>query len=117
MIPFEKSEKAEAYNEAYAFNADHLYAMENDCHSGYLPAEKRFIKLKGDYIRSSALKLSENGDCAIMRIYNISNETQKVDFAFNEVNCTAVTNLAENDDAEFNASPILPKKIMTYKIK
>ncbi|MBR2044150.1 MAG: hypothetical protein IJ946_07410 [Clostridia bacterium] len=117
VIPFEKSEKAEAYNEAYAFNADHLYAMENDCHSGYLPAEKRFIKLKGDYIRSSALKLSENGDCAIMRIYNISNETQKVDFTFNEVNGTAVTNLAENDDAEFNDSPIPPKKIMTYKIK
>lgn len=74
VIPFDKNEKAEAYSEAYAFNADWIFAFETHRHNGSLPQNKKFIKLKGDYIRSSALKLAEDGNGTILRLYNVSEE-------------------------------------------
>lgn len=117
VIPFDIKDKAEAYNEGYAFNADWIFTMETGRHSGNLPQNKTFIEVKGDYIRSSALKLSEEKDCAVMRLYNISEENQNIDFAFDGIAGQSITNLAENEDVAFSTSPILPKKIMTYKLK
>jgi alpha-mannosidase len=116
VIPFEISEKAEAFNEAYSFNSDFIYAIETDNHSGTLPLSKKFIEIKGDYLRYSAFKKAESSDDLILRIYNVSEEEQNVVFNLDGVKIEAITNLAEDTDREFDGK-IAPKKIMTYRLK
>ncbi|MBE6739473.1 MAG: alpha-mannosidase [Ruminococcaceae bacterium] len=116
ILPFALSEKAEAYNEAYSFNSDGIFALETDCHNGNMPLSKRFIEIKGEYLRYSALKKAENSDDLILRVYNVSEEEQKAVFNLDGVKIEAITNLAEDTDREFDGK-IAPKKIMTYRLK
>ena len=115
VIPFKLNQKAEAFGEAYAFNSDFVYSYETDCHGGTLPLSKRFIELKGEYLRSSALKKAENSDDLILRVYNVSEEEQSVGFFLDGLVLKAVTNLAEDKDCEFDGM-VAPKKIMTYRL-
>ena len=92
-------------------------SFETHRHNGSLPQSKKFIELKGDYIRSSALKLAEDGNGTILRLYNVSEENQNIDFTFDGVKADSITNLAENEESAFSNAPILPKKIMTYRLK
>lgn len=117
VIPFDKKEKAKAYSEGYAFNADWMFATQTSRHNGELPQSKKFIELKGNYIRSSSLKFAEDDNGVILRIYNVSEENQNIEFTFDGVKEASITNIAENEDNPFSNAPILPKKIMTYRLK
>ena len=81
-----------------------------------MPLSKRFIEIKGEYLRYSALKKAENSDDLILRVYNVSEEEQKAVFNLDGVKIEAITNLAEDTNREFDGK-IAPKKIMTYRLK
>lgn len=118
VIPYEVKEKASAFNEAYTFSGDRVFTFETGCHDGKLPQSKSFIKLEGDFITATAFKRAEESDGAILRICNVSEESQKVKIDFNKELFTQIseTNLAEDEtkDAE---NTLASKIIKTYRIK
>ncbi len=119
VIPYEHSEKSDVFNEAYTFSGDRVFAVETGCHDGKLPQSKLFVSLEGAFITATAFKGAENSDGAILRICNVSEESQNVKIDFNEELFSEITetNLAEEKDTAMGVSSIKPKQIKTYRIK
>lgn len=117
VIPFAMNEKSQAYSEGYAFNSDCLFAFETDCHKGKLSQSKTFAELDGDFIRCSAIKKAENGNDIIMRLYNVSEENRELSTKLDGIVLKGQTNLAEEENSDFDESKIGAKKIVTLRLR
>ncbi len=125
VIPYAVEDKAEAYRLGYTFAGDFVAVSQTGCHDGAIAVNNSVIEVEGDYIAFSTLKKAENSDDAVLRIYNVSDDEQKVAVKVDTkiFSGMSLTNLAESDDeavaladgvAEIN---IAPKKIVTLILK
>lgn len=124
IIPYSADEKTQAFENAYAFAEDRLYAVQTGKHTGRLQANKPLLKLDGSFITCNAVKQAENKDGIILRVCNVSEQEQNllIDVSGNGYEIYE-TNLAEKDDhliakgKNLVSIRVMPKKIKTYRLK
>jgi len=125
VIPYAANEKAAAFRSGYTFAGDFVAVSQTDCHEGTIASNESAVEVEGDYIAFSTLKKAENSDNAVLRIYNVSENEQKVSIKLNTKLFSAIslTNLAESEDEAVALSngiaeiSIAPKKIATLILK
>ncbi len=125
VIPYSAEYKAEAYRSAYTFAGDFTAVSQTGRHTGTIGVNAAVIETEGNYIVFSALKKAENSDDAVLRIYNVSDDTQTASIKFDEsvFSGAAMTNLGETEieDIESDSGIIKleagAKKIITLVLK
>lgn len=125
VMPYTARNKASVFDAAYAFAGDFTAAFETGKHEGSLKPDTALIKVEGDYSVFSTLKAAENGDGAILRLYNVSESAADIKITLNPAAYSEVfeTNLAENRDNKLsveNGAVTVnagAKKIKTFRIK
>lgn len=114
----------EVYKEALNFN-NHISLVQTGKANGELPSELSFIKVSPDDLVFSALKISEDGNGFVLRIYNPTEKDieGKVEF-HNSLSKVEQVTLEEVLVKEINlidkkgfAVSLAKKKIGTFKIK
>ncbi len=125
IIPYAAELKAHAFDAAYSFSNDCLYAVQTDCHSGKLEPNQSLLKVRGDYIATSAWKQAEDTQGVILRLYNVSDFAQEmtVTMAPHLFSNVFETNLAETERQTIALTEgvfrqdVAPKKIKTYYLE
>jgi alpha-mannosidase/mannosylglycerate hydrolase len=123
LIPYGTDNRAEAYREGYTFAYPSAAAIGLPKQAGTLPAAAEYIRFDSEYIRMTAFKKAEDGDSAILRLFNTTAETVsltvEVGPAFKEA---WLTNLAEERQAELTVTDgrimleVPAKKILTVEL-
>lgn len=75
FIPYEKSERSEAYALGYGFAYPSLCAISSESHKGRLPSSLELISFNDEYIRMSALKKAEYTNGLVIRFFNTHTES------------------------------------------
>ncbi len=125
IVPYAEKDKADAFDAAYGFAEDHLYAVQTDRHEGELEANKPLLQIEGDFITCTAIKQAENANGIIVRVCNVSQEKQELTLCYAQGTFGAVseTNLAETENDSLSVRQntvhclVQPKKIKTYRFK
>ena len=95
MVPYQTTEKAEAYALGYVFAGPATLAIGTEKHEGKLPAAADYVSFDNEYIRMSAFKKAEYNDNVILRLFNTSEEAQTVTLNVPAFKAAALTNLGE----------------------
>ena len=91
VIPYEKKDEERAFSEAFSFSYPSAVAIGTTSHKGTLPDEKAYVSFDSEYIRMSAFKKKEEGDSAVLRLYNT--HTEAVDLTVMLADCYQKANL------------------------
>ena len=78
FIPYELSERAEAYRNGYSFAYPSAVAIGTDKHEGKLDAYAEHLCFDNEYIRLTAFKKTEERNSIIVRFFNTSEKTQSL---------------------------------------
>ncbi len=123
MVPYENSDKAEAYSLGYVFAAPATLAIGTDKHEGKLPTSADYIRFDNEYIRMSAYKRAEYSNNTILRLFNTDSKAETLTIELGEAYKSArLTNLGEEklSDLELKDGKLVlevpAKKIMTVEL-
>lgn len=124
ILPYAKEEKAAAFAAAYDYAGDDFFVTQTGKHPGEIPANTPLLRVTGDAVVFSALKAAEDGKGAVLRLYNVAEQTERVCLTLHEAQNTALTETNLNEDAikplplEHNTVtiPLGSKKIWTGKL-
>jgi alpha-mannosidase len=84
IIPYCNGCKGKAYRTAYDFAAPAVLAIGTTCHDGNCPAENKFLSFDNQFLHVTACKQAEDRDSTILRFFNLTNETQKLNASVSE---------------------------------
>ena len=118
FVPFATAEMSDAYSAAYDFYYGEPYAMQFNGHSGNLPTKNMLVDVSGKHIGFSCFKPAEDGNGAILRLYNTSDSEQDWSIqAGDGFSKAALVNLAEDRELGILDGHIAakPKKIYTIR--
>ena len=119
IIPYAAEKKAVAFEDAYGFAQDRLFAMQTGKHEGEGRLDQPIVCIEGDFITCTAVKQAEDKTGYILRVCNVSKNKQTLQIQ--GVCQIEETNLAEKQTVSQqtveNPISVLPKKIKTYRIK
>lgn len=119
FIPFSSDKLSEAYSAAYSYYYTPPAALQFNAHSGNLPAKRTFVGISGEHIGFSCFKPSEDGNGAVLRIYNTGKTDNEWSLELGDTFKKSVfVDMAENTELAdapkvFTAKP---KKIYTIKL-
>ncbi len=124
FVPYQTDARAQAYNEGYGFAYPTLTALGTDSHVGTMPAVMDYVNFDTPYIRMTAFKKAEDGEAAILRLFNTQSESAVLNMAVAPVFKQAkLVNLAEEElsDLEIKDGKITmeigAKKIVTIALQ
>ncbi|MBO5035876.1 MAG: hypothetical protein J6D42_02195 [Clostridia bacterium] len=78
VVPYCNGCKGKAYRTAYDFAAPATLAIGTTCHDGHIPAENNFVSFDNPFLHVTACKQAEDRDTTILRFFNLTDETQKL---------------------------------------
>ena len=102
IIPYVKSQRAEAYNEGYGYAYPAAMAVGTDLHSGTLKSCDKILDIDNRYVRLSAIKYAEDRDRVIVRLFNTHTESVKADIKL----CSAIKKARLTDLAEIEVEEL-----------
>ena len=97
MIPYEKSQRENAYNEGYGYAYPAALAVGTDAHIGRLDQESRIFGIDNRYVRISAIKYAEERESAIVRLFNTHSESVRAEIDLGSFKGARLADLAERD--------------------
>lgn len=97
IIPYSSNKKTSAFSLAYSFAGDFISAKQTGCHDGKITADSPIIAVDGNYIIFSAFKKANDSNEMILRIYNVSENTEEAEITFDNAFFGEIylTNLSE----------------------
>lgn len=117
-----ETERAAAHRAACAFSEMAVQWLQTGRHGGLLPLCRSDYEVKGDFIRLSSLKLCDDRDTVLMRLYNTSHKPQNASIRLPEdVRAAWLLNLREERQASCGlvdgllTLSIQPKQIVTLE--
>lgn len=110
VIPYQKSEEERAFSEAFAFSYPTALAVGTTSHEGTLPDKTCYLQFDSEYIRMSAFKKKEDGESAVLRLYNTHTEAVKLTVTL--ADCYREANLLTLGEELVEALPIENGKLI-----
>lgn len=125
ILPYAAEEKAAAFADANDYAGDDFFVTQTGRHSGEIPANAPFLQVSGDQLAFSALKAAEDGKGAVLRVYNLAEQTQAIQLTLHHAQHVTLTETNLNEDAlkqllfEHNTVtiPLGSKKIWTLRLQ
>ena len=124
ILPYKKSETANAYSLGYAFSYPQILAVGTTKHEGTLPESASYVSFDNEFIRASAFKKKENGSSTVLRLFNTHTESVDLTITLGEAykNASLIT-LGEEELEALDvvngkiALTVPAKKIITIELK
>ncbi|MBO5744325.1 MAG: alpha-mannosidase [Clostridia bacterium] len=124
ILPYKKSETANAYSLGYAFSYPQILAVGTTKHEGTLPESASYVSFNNEFIRASAFKKKENGSSTVLRLFNTHTESVDLTITLGEAykNASLIT-LGEEELEALDvvngkiALTVPAKKIITIELK
>ena len=122
MVPYQTTNKAEAYGLGYVFAGPAALAIGTEKHEGKLPAAADYVSFDNEFIRMSAFKKAEYNDKVILRLFNTSEEAVALTMNVPAFTTAALTNLGEEKIEDLNVVDgkitldVPAKKIVTIEL-
>ena len=114
FIPYQKSERSEAYALGYSFAYPSLSAISDDPHEGNIASASKLVSFDNEYIRMTAFKKCEERNSIIMRIFNTLPESTPLNISLSPIFKKAyLTNLAEDNLSEL----IIKDSVLSLKLE
>lgn len=122
-VPYSGKTKYAAYRSGRNFSMPPLYAEQLKIQRGSLAPEFTAVKIESDRCEISAYKSAEDGNGAILRIYNPTEADERITVSFNKnVSSVRLTRIDEkeiSDNLLVNGAvsyTVLAKKIVTFRL-
>ena len=122
MVPYQTTNKAEAYGLGYVFAGPATLAIGTEKHEGKLPAAADYVSFDNEFIRMSAFKKAEYNDKVILRLFNTSEKAVALTMNVPAFTTATLTNLGEEKIADLNVVDgkitldVAAKKIVTIEL-
>jgi alpha-mannosidase len=122
MVPYQTTNKAEAYGLGYVFAGPATLAIGTEKHEGKLQASADYVRFDNEFIRMSAFKKGEYNDNVILRLFNTSEQAQAVTLNVPAFTAAALTNLGEEKIEDLTVEngkitlDVPAKKIVTVEL-
>lgn len=124
ILPYKKSETANAYSLGYAFSYPQILAVGTTKHEGTLPESASYVSFDNEFIRASAFKKKENGSSTVLRLFNTHTESVDLTITLGEAYKSAsLITLGEEEIEALDvvngkiALTVPAKKIITIELK
>ena len=124
ILPYKKSETANAYSLGYAFSYPQILAVGTTKHEGSLPESASYVSFDNEFIRASAFKKKENGSSTVLRLFNTHTESVDLTITLGEAYKSAsLITLGEEEIEALDvvngkiALTVPAKKIITIELK
>ena len=118
FVPFATEDLSSAYSSAYDYYYGEPIAMQYGGRSGTLSANNTIVNISGEHIGFSCFKPAEDGNGAILRLYNTSGLNQEwsiqTGHTFSEV---CLVNMAENASIGIVGNNFTAESKKIYTIK
>lgn len=119
FVPFVTEKMSDAYSAAYDFYYGAPIAVQFSGHSGDLAANNTVVNVSGEHIGFSCFKPAEDGNGAVLRLYNTGDFEQTWHLnTGNSLSKAYLVNMAEDRELGMINSEIIaePKKVYTIKL-
>lgn len=95
LVPYVKEDRFTAYRQGYTFSDPCVKGRSVSKQTGTLPASRCVVAVEGETLAFSSFKKCEDGNGALLRFYNVSDEPAEVLLTAGSAQSAYLTNLAE----------------------